>query len=335
MRVLLSPLLLGCAPKPAPAEAVSEPPAFTWRRGVHVAHWLGRLLPDYPGHSGVPHTYAAPWFDEEDLDWIAGHGFDHVQIHADVEQWFSEAGVLLEPPLVPFETILEATNQRRLGVVLLLEGEAPEAEDWRQIAARFGEVGPGLRLRTEQDGVLAAIRAESPERFVYLPLVLGPTGEPQGAPAGDAHTGLAFSYFWPEVFTYQLPEYPVVVPFPGVVPDMGDLSDPRYHAWYVPVAREAVPGTPLGPEPIEAQFAALGAWAAEHARDRELYMGEFGLFVGNDPDSTRLYLRALVQAAERHGVSWSIYDYESGRAVRGEDGEPTPIYEGLDRRLFD
>jgi hypothetical protein len=327
MPALLSPLLLGCAPRPATVEDVPEEPGFTYRRGVHIAHWLGRLIPEYLGHTDTPHTYAAPWFSEEDLDWIAGHGFDHVQIHVDSEQWFSAEGELREPQLVPFTSILEAAEHRQIGVVLLLEGG--QTEQWRQIAARFAQTGDGLRLRTEDElpGYLQAIRASSPERFVYVPVSVPPEGEP---PDSDEHVGLSFSYHWPEVFTYQLPENPVAVPFPGVVPDLGELSEERYHAWYLPVAREMPMGTVLGPETIDAQFDALARWAAERAPGRELYMGDFGVFLGIDPEAIRQYLGVLVKAAARHGVSWSIYDYESGRAVRGSDGQPTPICEALD-----
>jgi hypothetical protein len=354
MRAIV-PLLLGagCAHPNTASEPHGGLPAapFAYRRGVHVAHWLGRLLPDYTGHSGIPHTYAAPWFDDEDLAWIAGHGFDHVQIHVDAEQWLSDSGALLEPKLAPFDAILEAAGQRRLGVVLLLEGAAVDpldpaavergAEGWRRIAERFADVGDGLRLRTDEDAApaaryLAAIRASSPERFVYLPVPLAADGDPAdplghlGEPAAwDGRTGLSFSYFRPEVFALQLPRQPVRVPFPGEVPDFGDLSGPGYAEWYVPFARAAVRGAPLGTEAVDAEFAALGAWMAERARGREVYLGEFGLFEGSDPQSARRYLGSVVRAAERHGVGWSIYDYESGRAIRGEDGEPTPLYTGL------
>jgi hypothetical protein len=77
-----------------------------------------------------------------------------------------------------------------------------------------------------------------------------------------------------------------------------------------------------------ALFARVAEWKKAHP-DRELYLGEFGMVEGVDPGATRRYLEAVTGAARRHGIGWAIYDYESGCAVRGEDGEPTAIYHGL------
>ncbi|MEQ1564638.1 MAG: hypothetical protein ABMA64_03285 [Myxococcota bacterium] len=364
--------VVGCVSGPtgrptegSPAGPLVVDAAPTFRRGVHVRHWLGHLVPTYLGHSGVPHTYAAPWFDDEDLEWIAAHGFDHVQVHVDAEQWFADDGALDEPALAPFDALLASAGRRGLGVVLLLDGTpgatapfdpsdpgavARRTDGWRQVAARFAAVGPALRLRTAEDpepstesarerlsGYLEAIRASSPRRFVYLPVPLGAGGDPQdplaalGEPTGwDDAVGLSFSYYRPELFVFQRGDQAVRVPWPGVVPDLGELSEDRYAEWYLPVARAAVPGAPLGPELVDAQIAALGAWVTAHDPGRELLLGEFGLYEGGpDPDAARRYLGDVVRAAERHQVGWSIYDYESGRAIRGDDGQPTVFYDAL------
>jgi len=54
------------------AHAASEP-AYTFKRGVNISHWLSQ-------NSGNM-TYAAPWFGEGDVDWIAKQGFDLSLIH--------------------------------------------------------------------------------------------------------------------------------------------------------------------------------------------------------------------------------------------------------------
>ena len=50
-------------------------PAFTFKRGVNISHWLSQ-------NEGSL-TYAAPWFGEGDVEWIAKQGFDHIRLPVD------------------------------------------------------------------------------------------------------------------------------------------------------------------------------------------------------------------------------------------------------------
>jgi hypothetical protein len=138
--------------------------------------------------------------------WIAAHGFDHVQIPVDAEEWFDSTGALLEPRVRPFEAILTVANDRGLGVVLVYSanyslpfvGDDPfdaaqaarRTAEWGTIAARFARVGDGLRFDADERlwpvssrpaeryrGYLRAIRESSPNRFLYL-----------SAPVADSET---------------------------------------------------------------------------------------------------------------------------------------------------
>ena len=62
---------------------------------------------------------------------------------------------------------------------------------------------------------------------------------------------------------------------------------------------------------------------------RPRYLSRFGVVQGMDPVPARRYLSVVVGAARAHGIGWSTYDDESGRAIRGPDGAPTVNYEGL------
>lgn len=364
---LLASLVVACTASPprsttpAPIDAdspsvdIASPSArFTYRHGVRIEHWLAHVAPMYEGRSGIAHTFAAPWFDGEDLGWIAGHGFDHILVPASAEELLDPGGATVAAAIAPLDRTIAEANALGLGVVLELLGSAPrvgvpprydpdedldpaDAEEqgrraaaWGRIALHFADVGDGLRFAHAEvllpptpdpnprlQAYVGAIRAADPERFVYVMppvrerrwdetgFLLAPPGattEHLGALDLDAlgpSVGLKFAFYEPESFVFQDPSH-------GAVP--------------LPASTAA---------DIDAAFARVATWRAASAPKREVYLGEFGLTEGIDPAATAAYLRAVTGAARRHDLGWAIYDYESGRAVRGEDGEPTAIGRGL------
>lgn len=357
-------LACACSSRPAPTPVVDPPPQaavakappapaerFSFKRGVHVAHWLGRTLPEvpYPGHH-----YAADWFDEEDVAWIATHGFDHLAIEVDGRKWVRPDGALDDEKIAPFERALGWAKQHRIGVILItqaLPGEdrrqrPPKAAlrdealatgaiaFWGALARRFAGEGEGLRFDpidspdTDDTGrlnalyrrLVGAVRETSPTRVVYVHTNHGEFGGLSELVLPDEHCIAAAGYFEPEVFASQgmndlkLPP----VKFPGRVPDMRRLA-PKGHPAYEASNSE------LTVEAVDEAFAK----AATGARKAEVYLSVFGVFQAADADSKRAYARAVRSAAERQGWGWAIYDYESGMAMRGRDGQPTPTFEGL------
>jgi hypothetical protein len=371
-----APTTAGTPPAPAPAAPAGEAQraAFSYQGGVRIEHWLHHVAPRYVGRSNVAHTYAAAWFDDEDLRWIAQHGFDHVVIPTSAEEVFAVGGEIAPEAIAPLERVIASANELGLGVVVELAGAprtadtAPRydpdetfdptdpaeqqrrAEAWGRLARHFAGVGEGLRFGHAESALpltpdpnvrlrayLAAIRESSPTRFFYVmpPMRARTAGEAHylSAPPGastehlraldfdgtdgfDAHVGAKLTYREPEAFIFQRPRQGPAIPFPGVVPaDAEDRAAPFR-------------GQTLSVADIDATFARVAEWRKAHP-DRELYLGEFGMVEGVDPGATRRYLEAVTGAARRHGIGWAIYDYESGCAVRGEDGEPTAIYHGL------
>lgn len=286
------------APRSAPAPAAPEP---SFRRGINVNHWLSGLYDD--------HTYAASWFDEEDVTWIAAQGFDHIRFRVSGHEWTTPDGALDEAKLAPFEQALRWANARGLGVVISLTSvpgvkfayktpadfgderlQASAAAVWRAIARRYAREGAALRfellhsplakerapLHAMYRRALAAIRESSPTRVVYLVPDQGRTDAVSEELLLDSFTALSFVYW-----------------------EVEDKSA----------------------EGIVAGLEKLGAWARGHARDRELYVAELPVCEKESPDATRAFITSVKAAAEQHGFSWAAYDYESGCAVRGKDGE--------------
>jgi soluble cytochrome b562 len=346
--------------------AAAARPAFTYERGVLIAHWLGGIAPRYEGQSRTPHTYAAPWFDGEDIRWIADHGFDHLQITVDAREWQSEDGRLPDAKLAPFERTLQLANAAGLGVVLVRESPASSradrvASEWGLIAARFAKVGDGLRFCAGDDppamakpgarfrAYVAAIRATSPRRFFYIPAPIGEPLEGKHSLAGtearnrahlrrleldrlDEHVGIAFEYWEPQVFAFQFGQMKQRIPFPGIVPDFrgGAVAAGSYGgADDFNKLAAMFSGVKLRIEDVTDDLAGIAAAVAAEAPGRPLYLSRFGVVQGMDPLPARRYLSVIVGAARALGIGWSTYDYESGRAIRGPDGAPTVNYQGL------
>jgi hypothetical protein len=352
---------LGLRPRTAP-----PPPPFSYERGVVIAHWLGDVAPRYLGQSRTPHGYAAPWFDGEDLRWIAEHGFDHVQISVDASQWSPERDRLPEAKLAPFARALQLANQAGLGVVLRYQpprGAPPErtTREWGLLAARFAAHGDGLRFHAGEEprpitaelgarfrAHVAAVRAADPRRFFYVPV---PLGEPLAAArtlAGteernraylrhlqldprDARLGVSFEYWEPKVLTSLYRGGPQL-PFPGRVPVVSTVAEPDGPYGSADEYRrllDAAAHQELRVEDVVDDLALIAAAAAAEAPGRALYLSRFGMFEGVAPLPTRRYLSTITGAARALGIGWSVYDYESGRAIRDSDGRAAASYQGL------
>ena len=73
----------------------------------------------------------------------------------------------------------------------------------------------------------------------------------------------------------------------------------------------------------------MSTWLATHAPNIEVYLGEFGVYEKAPDESRARYIRAVRQAAEKHGWGWAVWSYNGGFAVRTDDGQPTPVLTGL------
>lgn len=348
-------------PPPTAAAPVAAPSrGYTFRRGLNLAHWLSaNYLPDAP--------YAGAWMTEEDVAWIAEHGFDHLRVRVAGDLWIGPEGDLHEERIAPFTALLGWAKAHGLGIVLTMYslpgyhsgilGAAPPAdraspfEDpetfydheyvWWLVARRFAQEGPQLRfeilhrpqapsasaMQSYNEAMLAAIRDSNPTRVVYVTsrgMDLDTFSEVMASDriAADWNVALAFELSEPVVFTRQFQEDRPLVRFPGRVPDMGDKVGPEDPL-------RSTFGTELTVAALEERLSAFAEATGSVPWGREVYVAEFGVYERADDESTTSYLRTLRAAFERHGWSWAVYDYQSGCAVRGEDGQPTRVLRAL------
>ena len=208
--------------------------APTFRRGVNIANWLSQ--------NGGKMTYAAPWFTEDDVAWIAAQGFDHIRYPIDTRIWLKPDGTLDEAKVAPFDRALAWTRRHGLGAILdvhFLEGADfntgngsdirvftdPKLMDraahlWRLLATRYAREGDYLRFEllnepkaetnAQLNGfsrrMLAAIRESNPTRVVYFPVNRWntiPNIVDVELPADDPNVAVTVHFYEPIVFTHQ------------------------------------------------------------------------------------------------------------------------------------
>lgn len=350
-------LAVGLIALPSPAPAATEP-GFTFKRGVNISHWLSQ-------NGGAKHTYAAAWFGENDVQWIATQGFDHIRLPVDVRLCLAADGSLDEAKLKPITDTIRWARPRGLGVVLdahFLPGadfnsvggdsrvytdpalQEKVAAVWRQLARRFAHEGPCLRFEILNEPVaaenkqlnpfmhrmLAAIRESNPTRIVYVTSNKwsGFWTVPDVELPADKNIALTIHFYEPMIFTHQRAPWAgfaktlPAVRFPGTIPDVTGHTLPHYNM-------KLQAGDKLTPDQIEAAFAKVSTWLANHAPEIEVYLGEFGVFEAADPDSTRRWTATVRTAAESRGWGWAVWDYNDSFGVRKADGTGTAVLEGL------
>lgn len=331
--------------------------APTFKRGVNICHWLSQCF---------ERPYAGSWFTETDVQWIAAHGFDHIRYPIDARLWLKPDGSLDPVKIKPFEDAIQWSRRQHLGVILDVhflpgadfndggDGRAfvdPKIQDqavriWREIARRFaGEpadvrfeiinepVAPeNKQLNVLNRRVLAAIRESNPTRIVYLTSnrwsIIGTIDDVELP--DDPNIAFTFHFYEPTVFTHQNAWWVFAkkgvppVKFPGVVPDVTPYVTPgSYLAGFsgrtLSVAND-----------IDAPFAKMAAWAAQHAKGREILLGEFGVYTAADDASTKAWLQAVLDACRRHGFAWNLWGYRSGEfGVIDWDGRETRVLADL------
>ena len=70
----------------------------------------------------------------------------------------------------------------------------------------------------------------------------------------------------------------------------------------------------------------MNAWAAKHAKGREILLGEFGVYKAADDTSTENWMQGVLGACQRYKFSWNLWGYRSGEfGVLDWEGRETRI----------
>jgi len=358
MKTTLSRLLLFASAFVATGLLHAAERPYTFMKGINISHWLSQ--------NGPTHVYGDPaWFNETDVAWIAAQGFDHIRLPVDVRLCMKPDGSLDEAKLKPVDDTIAWSKARGLGLVFdahflpgadfnSVGGDKRVYTDpvlmekvagvWRDLAKRYAGEGDWLRFEILNEPVadenkqvnpfmhrmLAAIRESNPTRLVY---VSGNRWSQFSAVAdvelpADRNIALTIHNYEPLVFTHQKAPWVGVddkmdaVKFPGVVPDMEGHVTAHRHEF-------GKKGDLLTVAQVQAAFEKVDAWVKQHRPGLEVYVGEFGVYQVVDADSKRNWIYTLRHECEKRGWGWAVWDYKGGFAVRGRDGNGTPILDGL------
>jgi len=335
----------------------AAPRPASFKRGVNISHWLSQ------NEAGFP--YAAPWFTDEDVTWIAAQGFDHIRYPIDGRVWLKPDGSLDESKIAPFVQALGWTKAHGLNAILdmhFLPGasfdpgdeqagvftdgklQAKVADFWGRVARRFAGEGDYLRFELLNEPIakenqqlnrfnarmLAAVRESNPTRVVYITSNRWSafrTVDDVEVPA-DPNVAITLHFYEPMIFTHQR------APWTKLPPDMPAIKFPGTMpdlTTYVPKDHYAFKpaGTTLTVAQMNEAFDQVAAWVAKNAAGREIHLGEFGVYRAADDESKRNYIQAIVANTERLGWGWAVWDYQDSFGVRDAQGRGTPILEGL------
>jgi endoglucanase len=264
---------------------------------------------------------------EEYFDLIRRAGFNSVRIPI---RWSAHAAA--QPPYVVeptfFRRIDWAVDQalsRGLAAVINVHHYEEMDRDpdahlprltalWRQIAERYRDRPDRLyfelmnephdKLTDERwnrafPQVLAAVRESNPRRVV----IIGPGNWNNPAalpklelPEADRMIIATFHYYSPFQFTHQSAEW---------VPDSARWQGTTWTA------------TPQQLQALRGDFEKAAAWGRE--KKRPLYLGEFGAYSRADMESRARWTAAVAREAEKHGMSWSYWEFGAGFGVYDRD----------------
>jgi endoglucanase len=294
--------------------AGSEKDAFQYGRLLGRGINLGNAL-EAPREGDWGLILEAAFFQQ-----IKGAGFDSVRIPI---RWSTHAGASR-----PYEIdaaffkridwIIEQALSRKLVTVINVhhydeilrepDRHLPRLlELWKQIARRyrgrsdrlFFEVlnEPNGKLTDERwnaaiPQILAVVRKSNPRR----PVIVGP-GHWNGIssldklrlPENDRQLIVTFHYYSPFEFTHQ------------GAPWVSNSKKWQGTSWTATAKQR---------QALERDFEKAAAWGKKNKRP--LFLGEFGAYSAADMTSRACWTRALAREAEKHGMSWSYWEFGAG-----------------------
>jgi endoglucanase len=329
--------------------------AFTLRRGTNISHWLSQSKRRGAERRG--------FFTGEDIEWLAGCGFDHLRIPVDEEQLWDEGGCEESEAWDLLDAALDGCAVHGLRAIVDLhilrshyfnsrDGEprlftdplaaAQFADRWRALAGRLGG-RPRDRVAYELLNEPVATDPADWNRVARLALAAIRESDP-------GRTVLLGSNRWNQVQTFpdlEIPADPALVltchyynPMP--------LTHYRAPWWTggfydgpvvypgIPIPAENLaaldPGQrailepelrPHGPDTMRADLGIALSVARRH--DLPLHCGEFGCFDAAPRELRQQWYRDLLAVFDELGIAWSSWDYRGRFGVRDADRAPTGI----------
>ncbi len=337
--------LSSCSADPTPAADTT----FTVQRGTNISHWLSQ--------SERRGEERRAFFQEKDVIYLAGLGFDHLRIPVDEEQLFDEAGEAETEAMQLLHDAIGWCLDRDLRVVVDLHilrshhfnkkekplWTEPAAQErffnlWRSLSDELqqyptGQVAYELMNEPVADDpddwnrlvaqAVAVIREQEPTRTIVIGSnrwQSADTFDELEIPANDQHVLLSFHFYEPFLLTHHQASWT----------DIGDYAGPVHYPGQI-VKPEELNGFPDSiVQKIEPRIKEYSKQKLEQMMEKPLrvarelnlplYCGEWGA-MATAPAADRLrWYQDMVALFEKHGVAYANWDYKSGNfgLVNGE-----------------
>jgi endoglucanase len=325
-------------------------------RGVNISHWLSQSM-----RRGEERRN---FIEKEDIDFIAGIGYDHIRIPIDEEQMWDSLGNK-EPEA--FELLHNgikwaAENQLRVVVDLHIlrshhfnEDEKPLWTDpaaqeqffncWRDLSEELIRYPNGLvayELMNEPvaddpekwnvlvEKALAVVRENEPDRKV----VIGSnqwqsvhTFDDLRVPENDPHIILSFHYYIPFIVTHYKASWTGIAEYEGPVNYPGlTVKDEDLEGLEEELyARIKNEQKYYSRDSLEALMVQPIRKAAQYGLP--LYCGEWGALPTINEGSRMQWYRDMRYILEKNGIAWANWDYKGGFGI--VDGDVNQPFDDL------
>ncbi len=321
---------------------------FELERGANISHWLSQ--------SKRRGRERNNFIQKEDIDFIAGIGYDHIRIPIDEEQMWDEQGNKEPEAFELLHNGLHWAAENKLRVVVDLhilrshhfnEDEKPLWTDpaaqeqffncWRDLSEELinypnGMVAYELMNEPVADDPqewnvlvgksLEVIRKNEPERKV----IIGSnrwqsvhTFDDLYVPQDDPHIILSFHFYYPFVITHYKAGWTDIADYEGSVKYPGlTIEDADL---------EGLDGELLERMKNEQKYYTRDSLEALMAKPIEkaahfglpLYCGEWGALPTIDEESRMQWYKDMRFILEKNGIAWANWDYKGGFGIVDRD----------------
>jgi hypothetical protein len=253
---------------------------------------------------------------------------------------------LMSFPYFKIDSTLAAASRKEIEL-------GKQLDYWRQVTEYFRHYGDNVRLilfeyppdladnAVDYNAILQRafqqIRLIDTQRHFYVPVYSWKQMNDFRLPENSSNISVAFSLPGIQLFEMQHAKpwffphnYPRIT-FPAQLPDLKTYLPENATAMAYSEKR-------LDERAIESDFNMVKDMLRKNKVSfSNLYIVNWGYYVGypfqpesvEDTTSIRNYGQAMVTQTERNSINWSIYDYNSGMAIRDSAGNPSVLLRSL------
>ncbi len=348
LMLFLAVFIFACQPK-----APKEVEKFEVFRGTNLAHWLSQ--------SRKRGAERVEFLKKEDIQYIAGLGFDHVRLPIDEEQMWDENGVRHDDAFQIMTNCIDWCAENNLRVIVdlhILRSHHFNAEEkplwtdpaeqekfydfWRDLSKALSKYPNSLVAYELMNEAVAddpelwnnlianavkAIRELEPERTI----VIGSnkwqqvqTFDVLKVPENDKNILLSFHFYEPFLLTHWHASWTGLRNYTGPVHYPGVILTQEEFDNLPEEMKEVARGW------VNREFNKqwiLEQWQKPIQKAKELglplYCGEFGVIVGPPREDMLRWYQDMIDLFEEQGIGYANWNYKSGSfGLVEDDGTP-------------